>query len=333
MDLLFRETGWTERQMAQAVNRIGTERGTPTKYQQPSAHQWLKGCIPKTTTQPLILEALARRLGRPVTHDQAGFPARPDQSESYSLLEDLIDLGRQDMERRNFLGVSIFAAAMPVPAWAEAVERRESVRSGATQRVGMSDVELVGKMTEQLFATFNSFGGRYTRPMAATFMVDFVAPYLRLDGPPDVQRKMLSAAAYLCYNIGWMAVDEGVHGLAQRWYVKGLELAQAGGDRKWYSYILRGLSGQAVDLEHASDAVRFANSAAASSPETTPRLKAFMLGQQAHSFAVAGERTAALRTIRETERQIEKAESPPGPFGGYDPSVVAYHASQVRYYL
>ena len=30
LERLFRETGWTLRQLAQAVNRVGTEYGTPT---------------------------------------------------------------------------------------------------------------------------------------------------------------------------------------------------------------------------------------------------------------------------------------------------------------
>lgn len=75
LERLYRESGWTLRQFAQEVNRIGTERGTPLKYQQPSVHQWLSGHLPRETVRPLILEALARRLLRPITHADAGFPA------------------------------------------------------------------------------------------------------------------------------------------------------------------------------------------------------------------------------------------------------------------
>lgn len=71
---LYRESRWTLRQLAQAVNKIGTERGTPTRYQPPSVHQWLDGHLPKEDVRPLILEALARHLRRPVTFTEAGFP-------------------------------------------------------------------------------------------------------------------------------------------------------------------------------------------------------------------------------------------------------------------
>jgi hypothetical protein len=39
LERLYRETGWTLRQFAQDVNRVGTERGTPLKYREPSVHQ------------------------------------------------------------------------------------------------------------------------------------------------------------------------------------------------------------------------------------------------------------------------------------------------------
>lgn len=72
LERLHRETGWTLRQFAQEVNRIGTERRTPVKYREPSVHQWLKGHMPREGTRSLVLEALARKLGRPVTQGRHG---------------------------------------------------------------------------------------------------------------------------------------------------------------------------------------------------------------------------------------------------------------------
>ncbi|MFE7131289.1 transcriptional regulator [Streptomyces sp. NPDC057638] len=187
-------------------------------------------------------------------------------------------------------------------------------------------------MTESLFTTYEQLGARHTRPMAATFLVKTVVPYLRTEGPAEVREAMTSAAAYLCYCLGWMAVDEGLQGLAQRYYVRGLELAGAGGDHLTYCYLLRGMSAQAVDLEHGARAVALADAAAVAAPESGPRLRAFFAGQQAHCYAVAGDRSSALSSMREAERAMDQAESS-GKQRGYGPSTVAYHAAQVRYYL
>ncbi|MYV66948.1 tetratricopeptide repeat protein, partial [Streptomyces sp. SID2131] len=100
LELLYRETGWTLRQFAQEVNRLGMERGTPLRYREPSVHQWLKGHLPKENVRSLVLEALARRLRRPVTYNEAGFPAASAgrQPDHPSTVEGLLDLGRQDMD-------------------------------------------------------------------------------------------------------------------------------------------------------------------------------------------------------------------------------------------
>ncbi|GHJ27772.1 tetratricopeptide repeat protein [Streptomyces hygroscopicus] len=336
LERLFRETGWTLRQLVQEVNRIGTERGTPQKYREPSAHQWLKGHMPKEAARPLILEALARKLGRPITHAEAGFPLPANESNArLSTVEALIDLGRQDMDpsRRSVLGVSLFSVALTVPNWPDVVGRMEAIQTGQMQRIGMPDVHTIVAMTERISELDDQFGGRHARPMAAAFLVNTVAPYLRADATEEVRKAMMSAASDLCYLTGYMAVDEGVHGLAQKYYLKALELAGASEDHLTYCTTLRGMSVQAVDLGHGKTAMRLANAAAAASPKAGPRMRAFLAGQQAHASAQIGEKTRALMYLREAEIAMDKAESQQKAFGSYDPAALNYHTSQVRYEL
>ncbi|GAV46345.1 transcriptional regulator [Streptomyces acidiscabies] len=334
LERLYRETGWTLRQFAQEVNRIGTERRTPMKYREPSVHQWLKGHLPREVTRPLILEALTRKLRRPITHSEASFPSPSGQSNIHpSTVDGLVDLGTADMDpsRRSVIGAGLFSVALAVPNWRDVVGRMEAIRSGKIQRIGMPEVDSVTAMTGRLSELDDEFGGRYARPMAAAFLVNIVAPYLKADAPTEVRREMMSSASFLCYLTGWMAVDEGLHGSAQQYYVKGLELAGASDDHLTYCHILRGMSVQSVDLGHGSTAVTWANAASEASPTAGPRMKAFMAGQQAHSYAVAGDRYNALQSIRETEAAMSKAESRHQTFGGYSPATLTYHTAQVRY--
>ncbi|MEU2838606.1 tetratricopeptide repeat protein [Streptomyces sp. NPDC007076] len=334
---LHRETGWTLRQFAQEVNKLGTKQGTPLKYREPSVHQWLNGHMPKESVRPLILEALARRLGRPITHSEAGFPPPPvEESSAFpSTVEGLLDLGRQDMDpsRRSVLGLGLFSVALTVPNWPDVVGRMESAQKGDMQRIGMSDVQSVIAMAERLSDIDDQFGGRTARPMAAAYLVNTVAPYLRADAPDDVRKAMMAAASDLSYLTGYMAVDEGVHGMAQRYYLKALELAGASEDHLTFCTTLRGMSVQAVDLGHGAEALRLADAAAAASPQAGPRMRAFLAGQQAHAAAQEGNRRMALRRIREAETAMEKAESQSKTFGSYNPSSLAYHVGQVRYEL
>ncbi|MFF1644163.1 tetratricopeptide repeat protein [Streptomyces sp. NPDC058240] len=335
LERLFRETGWTLRQCAQAINRVGTERGTPKQYHAPSVHQWLSGSVPREDARPLILEAFARRLGRPVTYAEVGFPDPEDGTEATpsSTVDGIIDLGRLDMDpsRRSVLSVALFSVALTVPNWPDVVGRMEAAQIGSRTRIGMSDVHTVSAMTEQLSSMDDQFGGRTARPLAATFLVNTVAPFLRTDGPEDVRKAMMSAASDLCYLTGYMAVDEGLHGLAQRYYLKALELAGASEDHLTYCTTLRGMSVQAVDLGQGPMAMRLADAAAASSPQAGPRMRAFLAGQQAHASAQVGDRRSALVYLKEAEVAMDKAESRGKAFGSYAPASLNYHTSQVRF--
>lgn len=336
LERLFRETGWTLRQFVQAVNRVGTERGAPLRYREPSAHQWLRGHLPREDVRPLVIEALARKLGRSVSVAEAGFPAPSYQSNTRpSTVEGLIELGRNDMDpsRRGVLGASLFSVALTIPHFSDAVSRMDAARNGQAQRVGMPDVETVVAMTERISEIDDQHGGRHARPMAAAFLVNTVAPYLRCDASEKVRKAMLSAASDLCYLAGYMAVDEGVNGLAQQYYLKALELAGAAEDHLTYCTTLRGMSVQAVDLGHGAHAMRLASAAAAAAPQAGPRMRAFLAGQQAHAAAQVGERGNALRHLKEAETAMERAESRGKPFGSYDPAALSYHTSQVRYEL
>ncbi|AXG78269.1 tetratricopeptide repeat protein [Streptomyces paludis] len=336
LERLYRESGWTMRQLAQEVNRIGTERGTPLKYQQPSVSQWLKGHLPKESVRPLILEAFARRLRRPVTHAEAGFPAPPKESNAQpDTVEGLIDLGRNDVDpsRRSILGAGLFSVALTIPGWPDVVDRLEAIKVDPQRRIGQSEVQTVLAVTNRLSDLDDDFGGRFARPMAAAFLVNTVAPYLKASASHETRQSMMSAASFLCYLTGWMAVDEGAHGRAQEYYVKSLELAGASGDHLTYCHVLRGMSVQAANLGHGAPAVRLANAAAEASPESTPRMRAFLAGQQAHSYALAGEKTNAWSSLREAERAVNQAESQIGTFGGFSSATLAYSTAEVRYAL
>ncbi|KWT59833.1 transcriptional regulator [Streptomyces albus subsp. albus] len=333
---LFAESGWTLDQCARAVNRVGTETGIRLRYNESAVHHWLGGTVPRVPVRNIVLEAFSRRLNRTVTHEQAGFPAPTGQtSECLGTVEGLVELGSMDVDpsRRGLLGVGLFSVALTIPGWQDVVARAEGIQSGRSANIGMNDVRMVIAMTERVSDLDDEFGGRYARPMAASFLINTVAPALGAGGPEEVRAAMRSAASDLCYLTGYMAVDEGEHHLAQQYYLKALELAGAANDHLTYCTTLRGMSVQAVDLGHGVEAMRLADAAAAASPQAGPRMRAFLAGQQAHAAAQTGDRAGALSHLREAEVAMEKAESRGKAWGSYDYSSLHYHISQVRYEL
>lgn len=334
---LISEARWTNGEVARAINRTGAELGLFLRYDDSAVCHWLTGTMPRRRVQPAVVEAFSRRLSRPVSARDLGFTAAGDFAlRDPDTVTGLVELGSVDMDpsRRAVLGsAGLYSGAALIPGFTDLVGRFEAHRRNPHLRIGQGEVDAVIAMSERISEIDDMFGGRHARPMAAAFLVNTIAPYLKADGPEPVRRAMLSAAADHCYLTGYMAMDERSDGLAQRYYTKALELAGGADDHLTYCTTLRGMSVQAVDLGHGAKALELADAAAAASPQAGPRMLAFLAGQQAHAAARTGDRAVALRRMHEAEAAMDRAESRAKAFGSYDPAALNYHIGQVRYEL
>ena len=214
---LLEEAGWGNGELARAVNRIGAELGRSFTYDRSTVTYWKGGSLPRKEARPAICEALARRLRRPVTPLEAGLARSPGPtSASTDTVSGLIDLGSADMDpsRRSVLKATTFSAALVVPEWPDAGERFERVVADPHTRIGHTEVAAVRAMTEHISDLDDQFGGRMTRPMAAAFLVNTIARYLKATASEEVRTAMLSAASDHLYLTGYMAMDERADELA-----------------------------------------------------------------------------------------------------------------------
>jgi hypothetical protein len=102
----------------------------------------------------------------------------------------------------------------------------------------MSDVEAVKATTQALTDLDHRFGSGHVRPVVVHYLNSVVSGLLAGTYREAVGRELFSAAARLTELAGYMAVDTGQPGLAQRYYIQALRLAQAAGDRGYGGYIL-----------------------------------------------------------------------------------------------
>ncbi|MFJ3500734.1 MULTISPECIES: transcriptional regulator [unclassified Streptomyces] len=186
-------------------------------------------------------------------------------------------------------------------------------------------------MTDKIADILDELGGGHARPMAAAFLVNTVAGYLRAETSDAVHRDMLSAASDLTYLTGWMAMYERAHGLGQTYYLHALDLARESGDQLTYCRTLRGMSLQASHLRYGRKALEYADSAAEAAPQAGPRLVAFLRGQQAHASSMVGDRRGALARLGEAETALSQADSRRDAVGGYDQAAFQFHVSHVHY--
>ncbi|MEU8843247.1 hypothetical protein AB0D97_29660 [Streptomyces roseus] len=334
LSTLLEQAGWSRSQFASIVNRIGAEAGLALTYGQPAVSQWVAGHQPRPRVRALIIEAFERKLARPVTYAEAGLtgptgPSGPDT------VRDLVDLGRADMDptRRRVLASGVFSAALALPLF-PALARADSpepVRPGkATTRVGQAQVAAVEAMTDRIADILDELGAGHARPMAAAFLVNTVAPWLKAEAAAPVRRSMLAAASDLVYLTGWMAMYERQHRLGQDYYVSALKLAGEAEEHVTYCRTLRGMSLQASNLGYGRRALELADSAAEAAPQGGPRLVAFLRGQQAHGAAMVGDRRQAFARLREAEEALARADDRRDSVGGYDRTAYLFHVAHVQ---
>ena len=103
-----------------------------------------------------------------------------------------------------------------------------------------------------------------------------------------------------------MAYDVGAHGLAQRYFTSGLELAKAADDRSLGGRILAGMSHQANYLGRYSDAANLARAArAGANGAATPTALALFHAMEARALASMGDEVACATALSEAERCFE----------------------------
>nr|WP_282696848.1 hypothetical protein [Streptomyces sp. CC208A] len=336
---LMVEAGWGNGQLARAVNRAGAEAGLTLNYSASTVTYWLRGSLPKEPARVIVAEAFARRVRRPVTCAELGFPDTGADADSERGTRGLAGLVRNDMDpsRRGVLATGLYSAALMVPRFSDLGDRldgsEEDRRAGRTVRVGAGEVATVRKMTDHIATILDDLGGGHARPMAAAFLANTVLSWLEADATPKVREEMRSAASDFVYLTGWMAMYERAHGLGQRYFVQALDLAREAGDQLTYCRTLRGMALQASNLGHGSKALEHADSAAEAAPSAGPRLVAFLRGQQAHGAAMVKDRRQAFARLREAEEALARADGRNDAVGGYDQAAYHFHVSHVLYEL
>ncbi|MFF4097812.1 hypothetical protein ACFYYY_29455, partial [Streptomyces sp. NPDC001834] len=74
---LLAEADWSGAQLAAALRQVAAEHGRQLACDRSMVSRWLSGTTPRPPVPQLLLEALSRRLGRPVDAVEAGLSRPP----------------------------------------------------------------------------------------------------------------------------------------------------------------------------------------------------------------------------------------------------------------
>ncbi|MCS0635906.1 transcriptional regulator [Streptomyces sp. LP05-1] len=328
LQALIQEAGCSNAGLARRVNMVGAERGLDLRYDKTSVARWLRGQQPRGRAPGIIAEALGRKLGRTVTIDEIGMANGKNLASGVGLqfsptvlgaIEQVCELWRSDVGRRDFLsGSAVAASALVEPSrdWLiTATDPQVARQAGA--RVGASDVAAVRAMTDALNDLDHRFGSGHVRPVVVHYLNSVVSGLLAGSYRDSVGRQLFAAVARLTELAGYMAVDTGQPGLAQRYYIQALRLAQAAGDRAYGGYVLAAsMSHLAAQLGNPREIAQLARAAQEGARgHITPRTEAMFLAAEARGHALMGDArtcdTVAARAVAALEHADPEAGDDP----------------------
>lgn len=328
---LLTETGWTEQQLARAVNVTGAEAGVTLRYDRSAVSHWLAGRRPWGPVPALVAETLSRRLGRPVSLADAGLPVQRDAAEqrAENAVDMLVQLAAFSGGRPRVLASGAYSLAdLAVPDWARA-RAPVRIRRNDEDRLVPARVAAAEEMMSLFTDIDTNFGGGRARAALAGYLAYDVAPCLNAAASKPLHARMLTVATQLTYLCAFMCFDDGQHALAQRYYRTALDLAVRNGDPAAYAIGLRALSVQARELGHHRPALHLAEAAASTGRrQFPPERHAFFLGQVAVAAAADGDRRGAIEALGAAERLLGKA-STCGLMGSYHPAALAHQQAAV----
>ncbi|GAA3478934.1 regulator [Streptomyces yanii] len=197
---------------------------------------------------------------------------------------------------------------VPPATGAPGVPRQRQSDRGSGQKVSSGDVAALRSVGELFRTLDNAYGGGHARQALVRYLEHEAEPMLRGTYGEATGRRLFSAAADLTRLAGWTSYDIAAHGLAQRYFVQALRLAQAAGDRAYGSYVLITMSRQAVYLGHGREAVQLARVAQQGIGSSAPPVVLALLhAVEARGHGVLGEARTCEASLARAERALESA--------------------------
>lgn len=338
LQALIQEAGCSNAGLARRVNMCGVEYGLDLRYDKTSVARWLRGQQPRGRAPSIIAEALGRKLGRTVTIDEIGMADGKSLATGVGLLfsativgaiEQVCELWRSDVGRRDFLtGSSVAASALVEPSRDWLITGPDvQVGRSAGARVGRTDVAAVRATTQALVDLDHRFGSGHMRPVVVHYLNSVVSGLLAGSYPEAIGRQLFSAVARLTELAGYMAVDTGQPGLAQRYYIQALRLAQAAGDRGYGGYVLAAsMSHLAASLGNPREIAQLARAAQEGARgQVTATTQAMFYAAEARGHAQMGDaRACQLATSRAIESmERSRPEDDPDWISHFDQAYLA----------
>lgn len=295
--------GWSPGRLARAVNAVLG----PGYVARTTVADWVgKGRVPRDPLPTVTAHVLGEALGHPLTPAELwGSEVRPstawvradDGLPPHTASGATVEAATQwvvhdggDMERRSFLAVS--GAALTNPA-AFTFPSGRAVAPAASHGPVVTEAvaDSIAATVDAIRHIDDAEGGNRSTLHHAHRHFTLVADHVLGNrfATSEIRVRTINLWAQLAQTVGWMAMDAGLHGLAQRYFRTGLAGAYESGDAALTSHIYSCLTYQATTLGRLRDAIDLANAAIVTASAAPPTVRALAAARHAHAHAALGD--------------------------------------------
>lgn len=305
--LVFDELNWSASGLAQRIRERCRAIGQPRTVSRSTVSRWLNGSIPSPELLGPACSVLSTGARRRVTPESLGWPAAGtdlavealhygDREYAVQMLGRLWELdataGRRAVLRMPF-------GSMPATVLHEALVMPSdtSVAGYGRRPVREADVDLLERHTQLYGGLEASYGGGQFRSLFAAFLHQHAAPMLAGEFTDRRGRWLYGAVVDAVLALANMSVDDLLPGLAQRYDLQAMRLAQAIGDR---GRLARGLIHQArlsALAGNPDDALTHARSAVVAAAKSRPSVRAYAAVTEARAWAFNGDADRTLAAV------------------------------------
>jgi hypothetical protein len=293
---------------AQAVNIRGWEMcGLKLSYDHITVKRWLAGSV--CQNPEVVAAVLSAAWGIPIpaqvlwpelrdgqgpvpTHLQPWVAARTLEALAAFVGSDM--LTRREVLAGSVATVSGSALVEPVSRWLGMRPVGLSVPGESMKRIGMSEVAGIEEATKYFAAVDAEVGGGLSRE-AAVGQLKYAVDLVRYASYADaVGNRLLAAVAGLAGLVGYMCLDSGMSGPAQRYLLYGLQAARESTDARAPLLVVRILGDLAQQVRWSGDyatAARVLDLALGQLPADRRRhnlTRAVLTANKAHALAYLG---------------------------------------------
>jgi hypothetical protein len=308
-------SGMSRKELARRVKAAAQEWGQP--HVTPDAttvRRWLAGDQPRPPVPEILAAVFSARFGYKVTTYDLGLgeSGTAELSLAYNAsftvtVEAVADLGRADVDRRSFLAAAPFAAVAAVGPSRDWLLNTLDQAPDPAPRVRLEDVAAVRNMFGEFQRMDVLQGGGTGRLILAEYMNQHVFPLLRRTHTDEVRRALCEAAAEQTYLLGWMAYDNGEHGIAQRYLVQSLRLSEESRNPALGAHVLAGMADQATLLGNPEEGRRLAQAGRAGLAKgSSPACLADLWALEARALAKLGDRAGAAHAVVQSETAFSR---------------------------